>query len=129
MGDKAKCATCHGPTGRGDGPQVEAVQKIPGTDREYPEPGLFDAWNHKIKPRDLTRGIYRGGRRPVDIYRRIYAGIKGTPMPAFGGTVLKDEEIWDIVNYVMSIPFQKDHERAAHPAKEVAATPAAEGRE
>ena len=27
-------------------------------------------------------------------------------MPAFGGTVLKDEEIWDIVNYVLSIPFE-----------------------
>jgi mono/diheme cytochrome c family protein len=66
-------------------------------------PGLFDDWKHKIKPRDLTKGLYRGGRRPVDLYRRISAGIKGTPMPAFG-TVLKDEEIWDLVNYIMHVP-------------------------
>ena len=26
-------------------------------------------------------------------------------MPGFGGTVLNDEEIWDVVNYVQSIPF------------------------
>ena len=35
-------------------------------------------------PRNLRQGIYRGGRRPVDIYRRIYAGINGMPMPAVG---------------------------------------------
>jgi mono/diheme cytochrome c family protein len=105
MSDRAKCATCHGPTGRGNGSETETLKQIPGTNDYYPEPGLFDAWGHKIEPRDLTRGIYRGGRRPVDIYRRVYSGIKGTPMPAFGGTVLKDEEIWDLVNYVLSIPY------------------------
>jgi len=68
-------------------------------------PGLFDAWNHPIRPRDLTTGIYRGGRRPVDIFRRISAGIKGTPMTGFG-TSLSEAEIWDLVNYVMSIPFE-----------------------
>jgi mono/diheme cytochrome c family protein len=105
LGPTAKCATCHGPQGKGDGDQTLAYQKIPGTNDEYPEPGLFDEWNNKIKPRDLTRGIYRGGRRPIDLYRRIYAGIKGTPMPAFGGTALNDDEIWDLVNYVMSVPY------------------------
>jgi mono/diheme cytochrome c family protein len=42
----------------------------------------------------------------VDLYRRIHAGIKGTPMPAFN-TALKEEEIWDLVNYVMSVPYAK----------------------
>lgn len=105
MSERAKCATCHGPRGIGDGPQTEAFQKIPGTNEDYPEPGLYDVWGHSIEPRNLSRGIYRGGRRPLDLYRRVYAGIKGTPMPAFGGTVLNDEEIWDLVNYVMSIPY------------------------
>jgi len=102
--DTAKCATCHGEAGKGDGPQTLAVQKDKaGKDRDVP--GLFDDWNHPIKPRDLTTGIYRGGRRPVDIYRRIYAGIKGTPMTGFG-TSLSEAQIWDLVNYVMSIPFE-----------------------
>ncbi len=102
----AKCASCHGPQGRGNGFQVEAFQDIPGTQDKFPEPGLYDVWHNPIQPRDLTRGIYRGGRRPIDIYRRISAGIKGTPMPAFGGTVLNDREIWDLVNYVYSVPFE-----------------------
>jgi mono/diheme cytochrome c family protein len=67
---------------------------------------LHDFWGNPLPPRDLTKGQYRGGRRPIDLFRRIHAGIKGTPMPAFGGTVLKDEDIWDVVNYVMSIPFE-----------------------
>ena len=32
-------------------------------------------------PRNLRLGIYRGGRRPLDLYRRMHAGINGTPMP------------------------------------------------
>jgi mono/diheme cytochrome c family protein len=106
VSDVAKCAQCHGPAGRGDGPQTEDYQLIPGSTKKFSKPGLFDAWDHPIKPRDLTSGIYRGGRRPLDIYRRVYSGIKGTPMPPFG-SALKDEEIWDLVNYAMSLPYQK----------------------
>jgi len=36
-----------------------------------------------IPPRNLRRGIYRGGRRPLDLYYRIHAGINGAPMPAW----------------------------------------------
>lgn len=105
LSDTAKCATCHGDAGRGDGAQTLLVQKDKeGRDRDVP--GLFDDWGNPILPRDLTSGIYRGGRRPIDIYRRIYAGIKGTPMTGFG-TSLSEEQIWDLVNYVMSIPFEQ----------------------
>ncbi len=106
LGPKTKCATCHGPRGRGDGELTRQYAKIPGTNDEYPTPGLYDLWHNKIVPRDLTRGVYRGGRRPIDLYRRFSVGIKGTPMPAFGPGVLSDDEIWDLVNYVMSIPSE-----------------------
>ncbi|MEX0678996.1 MAG: c-type cytochrome [Pirellulales bacterium] len=63
-------------------------------------------------PRNLRQGIYRGGRRPVDVFYRIYAGINGAPMPAVGpaspgaqGT-LTPAEIWNLVDYVMSLPYQ-----------------------
>src|SRR5690606_23776396 len=79
LSDKAKCATCHGPYGRGDGPQAETFQKNPHTDEPYPRPGFYDDWGNPLPPRDLTQGIFRGGRRPIDVYRRIHAGIKGTP--------------------------------------------------
>ena len=102
-----KCSDCHGPAGRGDGPQTEQFSAIDGASpaRNYDEPGLRDAWGNIIMPRNLTRGVYRFGRRPLDIYRRVHQGINGTPMPGFGKT-LKDEQIWDIVNYVLSIPHQ-----------------------
>jgi mono/diheme cytochrome c family protein len=48
----------------------------------------------------------------LDIYRRIYAGINGAPMPGVGpatpgatGT-LSDEEIWNLVDYVLSLPYE-----------------------
>ena len=111
--DTAKCAQCHGPAGKGDGAQTEDYQLILGTNTKRKVPGLFDYWGNPIQPRDLTSGIYRGGRRPLDIYRRIYSGIKGTPMPPFG-TALKDEEIWDIVNYAMSLPYATGPESPEH---------------
>jgi hypothetical protein len=63
-------------------------------------------------PRNLREGIYRGGRRPIDVFWRISSGIAGTPMPATGpasegaqGT-LTQQEIWQIVDYVHSLPFE-----------------------
>jgi len=63
-------------------------------------------------PRNLRQGMFRGGRRPLDIYRKVYTGIAGTPMPG-GGPVtpgakgtLSDEEIWQLVDYVRSLPFE-----------------------
>ena len=47
-------------------------------------------------------------------YRRLSAGIKGTPMPAFS-SALNDEQIWDIVNYVMSVPFEGRETPSAQP--------------
>ena len=106
MGDKTKCYTCHGPTGRGDGVANEDFWAMPGSSQKYERRGLHDEWGNPLKPRNLTLGQYRGGRRPVDLFRRMYAGIKGTPMPAFGGTALTDEQLWDLVNYVMSLPYE-----------------------
>jgi mono/diheme cytochrome c family protein len=64
-----------------------------------------------ITPRNLRQNIYRGGRRPVDLYRRISVGINGVPMPGVGpaspgasGT-LTPEEIWALVDYVRSLPY------------------------
>jgi mono/diheme cytochrome c family protein len=63
-------------------------------------------------PRNLRDGVFRGGRRPWDIFHRANQGISGTPMPGVGpaspgaqGT-LSDEEIWNIVDYVKSVAFE-----------------------
>jgi mono/diheme cytochrome c family protein len=67
---------------------------------------------HFAIPRDLREGTYRGGRRPIDIFWRVSAGIPGMGMPA-GGPItegaqptLTQEEIWQIVDYVQSLPFE-----------------------
>lgn len=120
LSDSTKCYTCHGPTGRGDGQATLDYWAKTGADGKYEVPGLHDVWGQPQAPRDLTRGVYRGGRRPLDVYRRIHAGIKGTQMPGFG-TSLKDEQIWDIVNYVMALPYETN---AAPPAgQQTAAAP------
>ncbi len=63
-------------------------------------------------PRNLREGTFRGGRRPIDIFWRVSAGIPGTPMPASGpaaegaqGT-LTQQQIWQLVDYVQSLPFE-----------------------
>jgi mono/diheme cytochrome c family protein len=63
-------------------------------------------------PRNLRQGVYRGGQRPLDLFCRIHQGIPGTPMPASGpaspgaeGT-LTEEEIWHLVDYVRSLPYE-----------------------
>lgn len=117
------CTNCHGPLGRGDGAQTEEFQKIPNSTEVYPEPGLFDDWGNPISPRDLTRGIYRGGRRPIDIYRRVHQGIPGTPMPPFFSKFIvtgadgkpDDRMIWDVVNYAMSLPYRREPAPKAAP--------------
>ncbi|MEI6255472.1 MAG: c-type cytochrome [Planctomycetota bacterium] len=65
-----------------------------------------------IPPRNLRKGIYRGGRRPLDLYYRIHAGINGAPMPAAKGAV-PPEDIWHIVNYIRSLPYEFDGELGA----------------
>lgn len=63
-------------------------------------------------PRNLREGTYRGGRRPLDIFWRVSSGIAGTPMPAGGSasegaqSTLSQEEVWQIVDYVHSLPFE-----------------------
>ena len=63
-------------------------------------------------PRNLRQNIYRGGRAPVDVFRRIYAGINGVPMPGVGPTspggegTLSSAEIWSLVDYVQSLPYE-----------------------
>lgn len=100
------CADCHGVDGAGNGPQTIAYEKNPVTNEIYNEPGLHDVWDNVNQPRNLHTGIYRGGRRPIDLFCRIHAGIKGSRMPSFKNT--PHEDIWHMVNYILSIPFESE---------------------
>ena len=41
-----------------------------------------DDWGNPLRPANLNRGVYKGGRRPLDLYWRIAKGINGAQMPA-----------------------------------------------
>jgi mono/diheme cytochrome c family protein len=64
----------------------------------------YDDWGTIVRPVDLTAGIYRGGRRPIDLFWRIHSGISGSGMTAFG-TQLKSNQIWDLVHFLEILPY------------------------
>jgi mono/diheme cytochrome c family protein len=67
-------------------------------------PLSYDEWGTIVRPADLTTGVYRGGRRPIDLYYRIHSGINGAAMPGFTNN-LSSEQIWDLVNFVEALPY------------------------
>lgn len=88
---KMKCWECHGFEGRGDGPKASE---------------LADDWGFPDPPNDFTRGIYKGGGRPADIYLRFITGLDGSPMPSFEDS-MSEEERWALVGYVKSLAGPK----------------------
>jgi mono/diheme cytochrome c family protein len=73
----------------------------------------YDVWGTIVKPADLTQSIYRGGRRPLDLFWRIHSGINGTGMTSFGkrkpndASGLTASQIWDLVNFVQVLPYKE----------------------
>jgi mono/diheme cytochrome c family protein len=65
-------------------------------------PYRYDDWGTLVRPANLTVGVYRGGRRPIDLYWRITDGIGPSQMP---GAKLKEQEVWDLVNFVHYLPY------------------------
>ena len=67
---------------------------------------LYDKWGTLVRPANLTAGVYRGGRRPVDLYYRIFGGIPPSGMPATASAIKKDKQkMWDLVNFVQALPY------------------------
>lgn len=55
-----------------------------------------------VLPTDFLFHPIKTGTEPVSLFRTIAAGIGGTAMPTWKGS-LKDEDIWAIVHYVKSL--------------------------
>jgi mono/diheme cytochrome c family protein len=82
------CSKCHGEDGR-------------GLTRDN---AFTDIWGFQTRAADLTSGMLRGGSEPVDVYRRIYSGINGTPMPSFSSSLAQEPQtMWDLVSYVLYV--------------------------
>ncbi len=95
-GALANCASCHGDGGEGNGDAIWEIADDGTRSRR------LDRWGHPSQPRNLTAGVFFGGDRPRDLYRRIKYGIGGTIMPAADDS-LTDADIWSLVYFVLSL--------------------------
>ncbi|QDV34076.1 c-type cytochrome [Tautonia plasticadhaerens] len=124
---KLECAGCHGSGGKGDGPSwidpetfntyVFLENHDPGDPTtletlkaiaEEQQRRWGDEWGDPLRPADLNRGVYKGGRRPIDLYWRIATGITGTAMPAHAPTLQDPDDLWHLVNFVLALPQRPD---------------------
>ncbi|MCH8316135.1 MAG: c-type cytochrome, partial [Planctomycetes bacterium] len=81
------CASCHGPSGKGDGLDTP-----------------LDELGRPIKVRDLTTDAIQGGSDVFELYKRIRCGIPGTPMPA--QPAMTNEQLWQLIFYTRSLMGQ-----------------------
>lgn len=79
---EANCVSCHGPTGRGNGPIAARLETLPA---------------------DLAE---MAGQHPDGDFAWKIAEGRGA-MPSWKG-ILKENQIWDLVNYVQSLAPGKD---------------------
>ncbi|MFQ5624664.1 MAG: ethylbenzene dehydrogenase-related protein, partial [Paracoccaceae bacterium] len=98
--ERAKCWSCHGKLGRGDG------------NKEFRE----DDWGFPIRIRNVTHPWkIKAGTEVEDIYMRFTSGITGTPMPSFIKS-LNEEDRWALANYIKSL----QHKLTSHQALKAA---------
>ncbi len=77
---EAECMSCHGPTGRGDGPLAATL-----------DPPPLDLVIHvPLHPDDALFGF-------------VFNGIEGTGMPAFGERY-GELDTWHIINFIQTLP-------------------------
>ncbi len=80
------CATCHGATGKGDGPAGKALNPKP--------------------PRDLTEKAYMATRSDDDLLTIVQKGgaaVGKSPMMPPWSPALKDDDIQDVVAFVRTL--------------------------
>jgi mono/diheme cytochrome c family protein len=75
------------------------------------DPALkWDLWGGVVQPRNLTLGVYRGGRKGEDLYARLYGGIHPSGMTAFNPALKtgpsypeRPDKIWNVVHFLQAI--------------------------
>jgi mono/diheme cytochrome c family protein len=83
------CSGCHGVEGRGDGVTTQRI---------------IDYSSNAIWPRNLSQiWTFRRGSTKKDLFKTLRTGLSTTAMPKFSPRVFKDEQIWDIVNFVSTL--------------------------
>lgn len=86
--ERMRCAQCHGPEGRGDGPAA---------------PTLRDSEGQPFPAADFTKGIYKSGGGARELYRTMLTGMSGTPMPSYSTALETERQQWALVAYLQSL--------------------------
>jgi high-affinity iron transporter len=81
---RERCVSCHGESGRGDGPKAKTLKGPP--------------------PADLADPAVMGGTSLLEIYRKIAIGVPGTAMPEFAEDVA-EEDRWAVAAYVATLQY------------------------
>jgi high-affinity iron transporter len=81
---RERCASCHGESGRGDGPKAKSLKGPP--------------------PANLADPAVMGGTSLLEIYRKIAIGVPGTAMPEFADDV-SEEDRWAVAAYVATLQY------------------------
>lgn len=118
--EQLQCAACHGERAAGDGAtwiDVETFNRFVfslDTSRarfkKLEEVATSknkkwgDDWGDPVRPANLSKGFYKGGDRPIDLFWRIRNGIGQEVMPAHSNLTVA--QIWDLVNFVLALPHQ-----------------------
>ena len=96
-----ECSTCHGASGRGDGPSAKTLEP--------------DTWGNVQKPFDFTKGRLKSGGVPEDVYRTFMTGLNGTAMPSYedifaqpDGESIREGDAWSLVSYVLSLRKEQE---------------------
>lgn len=80
---KGTCFTCHGTTGRGDGPA--GLELNP-------------------RPRNFTNAAFQDLRTDGELFWVIRNGSPGTRMFSYSPSVITEEEAWKVIHYIRTLP-------------------------
>lgn len=83
---KGTCFTCHGNTGKGDGPAGAALDP---------------------SPRNFTNPEFDKVRTPGEMFWVVKNGSPGTGMISYNPAMINDDETWEVITYVRSLGGEK----------------------
>jgi hypothetical protein len=69
---------------------------------------MVDDEGYPTRPRDLTRGIYKGGHDPASLFLRISRGMPGTPMPS--APSLSESQAIDMIHFLRSLSTESQRQ-------------------
>jgi mono/diheme cytochrome c family protein len=83
---KGTCFTCHGNSGKGDGPAGAALDP---------------------SPRNFTNPEFNKIRTPGEMFWVVKNGSAGTGMIAYNPAMINDDEAWEAITYARSLGGEK----------------------